>query len=201
MSTASILDWWQITPQQLTELVDDNPSLRGMILGYLSEMKLREIFASDKRVTSLHKDDDHDRQKKGDLVAVYRDHTFTIESKALQTNSIKKMPDGTFTGKVQCDASDRRTITLPDGQSVTTTCLKFGEFDILATSLFAFRGEWVFGFIRNSDLPTSTYKKYPDAIKRQLIKTLVSVSLPIERPFYDNPFDLMDEMIEEKQHS
>ena len=31
----TILDRWDVTIEELTELVEANPSLRGMILGYL----------------------------------------------------------------------------------------------------------------------------------------------------------------------
>ncbi len=37
--TGSILERWDITPEELTEVIDQNPSLRGMILGYLAELK------------------------------------------------------------------------------------------------------------------------------------------------------------------
>lgn len=35
----TILDRWDVTPEEFTELVEKNPSLRGMILGYLAELK------------------------------------------------------------------------------------------------------------------------------------------------------------------
>jgi hypothetical protein len=41
-------------------------------------------------------------------------------------------------GKAQVDASDSRTISLPDGSTMKTTCLLRGEFDILAVNCFAF---------------------------------------------------------------
>ena len=42
----SILERWDITPEELTEVVDQNPSLRGMILGYLAELKLERLWLS-----------------------------------------------------------------------------------------------------------------------------------------------------------
>ena len=35
----TILDEWDITAEQLTEMLDANPSLRGMLLGYAAEIK------------------------------------------------------------------------------------------------------------------------------------------------------------------
>jgi hypothetical protein len=85
----TILDVWDITPEFLTKVVRENPSLRGMMLGYIAEMKLREIFERDDRIEALRKDDDHDRKKKGDLVVKYKGEEFKIEVKSLQTNSIE----------------------------------------------------------------------------------------------------------------
>ena len=191
----TILEIWDVTPQYFTEVVLSNPSLRGMILGYLAERKLRDVFEADSRITATRKDDDHDRKKKGDLVVTYKGSEFKIEVKSLQTNGIKIFDrsgssfggrwvrkivkrqnmwieteeykklwrsshlDARHQGQVQCDASDKRTVTFPDGEQVQTTSLQVGEFDILAAGLFTFREHWDFGFALNSDLPRSTFGK------------------------------------------
>ena len=131
----SILERWDITAEELTEVIDRNPSLRGMIVGYLAEMKLEQLWLSGEDVTNVVKHDDHDRERKGDRVVVYKGHTFIFESKSLQTGSIRKTDEG-WEGKAQVDASDRREVTLPDGSTVTTTCLLKGEFDILGSQRF-----------------------------------------------------------------
>ncbi len=41
----TLLDVFDVSLDFLTRVVVDNPSLRGMILGYLAEAKLREILA------------------------------------------------------------------------------------------------------------------------------------------------------------
>lgn len=61
---ATILDRWDMTPEELTKLVEDNPSLRGMILGYLAELKLEKLWLSGDDVSEVTKYDDHDRKKK-----------------------------------------------------------------------------------------------------------------------------------------
>jgi hypothetical protein len=38
----NILEKWEVSPDDLTLLLDENPSLRGMLLGYVAEMKLKE---------------------------------------------------------------------------------------------------------------------------------------------------------------
>jgi len=63
----SLLKRWDITEDELTEVVDQNPSLRGMLFGYTAEIKLRQYIVRNDSVTGIAKDDDHDRRKKGDL--------------------------------------------------------------------------------------------------------------------------------------
>ena len=39
----TILDKWEISAEEFTKIVDDNPSLRGFIFGYISSIK-QEVF-------------------------------------------------------------------------------------------------------------------------------------------------------------
>jgi len=190
----TILDQWEVSAKELTEVVNANPSLRGILLGYLAEVKLRHMWFSDRRVSEVHKDDDHDRRKKGDLVVTYRNRPFVIEVKSLQTNSVRRLDD-TWFGKAQCDASDRRTVVLPGRtrKTIETTCLLVGQFDLLAVNLFTFENQWRFIFAKNSDLPRSQYKKYTEAQRRHLLATLIDVTWPPKPPFRDEPFSLLDE--------
>jgi len=191
----TILKRWSITAEELTLAIDENPNLRGMLLGYVAEYKLRNLwFLNKPGITHSIKYDDHNRKKKGDLVVTYKGRAFTIESKSLQTHSIRREGDSWF-GRAQCDASDRRTVIFADGSALETTCLLAGEFDILAVNLFAFENQWRFVFAKNSDLPRSTYKKYSLQQQSELLASLVPVSWPPRPPFSEEPFTLMDEMI------
>ena len=40
----TILKQWSITDEELTIAIDENPSLRGMLLGYVAEYKLRSLW-------------------------------------------------------------------------------------------------------------------------------------------------------------
>ena len=106
--TLSILKRRQLTETELTEIMAANPSMRGLVLGYVAEYKLRKMHFSDPCFSNIHKADDHDRKKKGDLTVTYKGREFRIECKSLQSNSIKATEMG-YTGQYQCDASDRRT--------------------------------------------------------------------------------------------
>ena len=193
----TILDRWDMTPEELTKLVEDNPSLRGMILGYLAELKLEKLWLSGDNVSEVTKHDDHDRKKKGDRVIRYKGQEFIFESKSLQSATIEKTQEG-WKGKAQVDASDRREIVLPDNSRVTTTCLRKGEFDILAVNVFAFEEKWRFVFAKNSDLPMSGYRKYSPYQRQHLLATLVTVHWPPRPPFSDEPFTLMNEIIQKR---
>lgn len=194
----SILERWEISVEEFTELVDANPSLRGMNLGYIAEKKFHDQFLNHPSITDSSKDDDHDRSKKGDRRICYKGHEFIIEVKSLQTNMCKQLADDKWLGKAQVDGSDRRIVKFSDGSELNTTLLLRGEFDLLAVNCFAFGEKWRFTFIKNSDLPTSSYQKYTEEQRKQLIASLVTISWPPEPPFSDDPFQLLDELIHEQ---
>ena len=193
----TILDKWQITAEELTKIVQENPSLRGFIFGYVSEYKVRSFFEGHEGVSNVMKYDDHDRTSKGDISFHYKGREFKVEAKSLQTNSVKQADGGTWTGKFQCDASDRREIRLPNGHTVNTTCLAVGEFDIVAVSLYAFGDQWRFAFARNEDLPNpnSRSRNIPAEDREYLIKSLIDITWPLQAPFTTDVYSLLDKMV------
>ena len=166
-------------------------------MGYVAEYKLRKIWFSDERIERAIKYDDHDRSRPSDLEVYYNGVPITIEVKSLQTASVQQTDEG-YQGRFQCDASDRRTVELPNGESMQTTCLVVGQFDLLAVNLFAFREQWDFAFIRNRDLPRSRYRRYTPEQRQYLLATLVAVTWPVQTPFESEPFGLIDEIAREK---
>lgn len=193
----SILEKWEISDIELTNIVDENPSLRGFIFGYVSEYKARSFFINKEGITDLKKYDDHDRKDKGDISFKYKGKEFKIEVKSLQTNLTKNLGTDVWSGKFQCDASDRREILLPNGHLVNTTCLAVGEFDIVAISLFSFGEKWRFAFAKNADLPhpSNRTKNISDDDRQYLIKSLIDITWPLKPPFTDNIYNLLDEFI------
>ena len=92
---------WSITPDFLTAIIDANPSLRGMLIGYIAEQKLRDELSRCPELSRIRKDDDHDREGKGDLVFDYRGRNFRLEVKCLDTNSVKiKLADGSCLNRI-----------------------------------------------------------------------------------------------------
>ena len=191
----SIFDTWDITETELTELINSNPSLRGMLLGYIAEYKFQSLILKNPLISSSYKDDDHDRSKKGDRRIVYKEKEFTIEVKSLQTHTVKSTGNNCWIGKTQVDGSDRRIVQFPDGTELNTTLLLRGEFDILAVNCFSFGDKWQFIYCKNKDLPTSSYSKYTEAQQNELIASLVTVTWPPVPPFTDNLFTLLEEML------
>jgi len=198
------LDLWDVSRDELNQLLEENPSLRGMLFGYVAELKLTQLLNSIPEITSSMKFDNHDRSKKYDRFIEYRGHSFRIESKSLQTNSIRYIqPDspeqrGHYQGKTQVDASDRRNVALPNGETLATTCLLVGDFDLLAVNLFAFENKWRFAFAKNNELPRSNYKKYTSYQRQYLLATLVTVTWPPRPPLYEDPLPLLDEIFLER---
>lgn len=47
--TVDILRRWGVTVDELTRLVDENPSLRGILLGYVAEHHLTRLLAASDR--------------------------------------------------------------------------------------------------------------------------------------------------------
>lgn len=197
----SILERWGVSEEQLTELVDNNPSLRGMMLGYVAENKFHDLFLNHDEITEVGKDDDHNRKKKGDRFISYKGKKFVIEVKSLQTAMCKQLGDDEWVGKSQVDGSDRRIVKFPDGSELNTTLLLKGEFDILAVNCFAFGERWRFAFAKNKDLPSSTFKKYSEDQQQKLIASLVPVTWPPKPPFHEDPFALLDQLLQEKEET
>jgi hypothetical protein len=235
--TRTLLDVFDVSLDFLTQVVMDNPSLRGMLLGYIAERKLREILVGHGRATAFRKDDDHDRKKKGDLVLTYQGFEFKVEVKSLQTNTVeildaenslisgsetwvrkilkqkgpgkpnpsyapiwtKDRLTAEYRGQFQCDASDRRKVDFPDGSSVETTKLLFGEFHILAAGLFAFREKWDFGFALNRDLPASTNEDYTPYQRKMLITSMIPITWPLQAPFVGDIYSLLDLLVKEEK--
>lgn len=75
MSNKTFLDKLSITLEELDAVLEENPTLRGTIIGYLGEIKLRGLLAENEQITVLPKPDDHDRTQKYDLPIEYKGHT------------------------------------------------------------------------------------------------------------------------------
>jgi hypothetical protein len=202
------LEDWDLTYDEVNELLTDNPSLRSFVMGYAAEVKCKRMFFEDHPgITNLTKYDDHDRAKKGDIAFDYQGYTFTVEVKSIQSGSlVPKKRSGRVEPNFQCDGSDRRVVTFPDGSSLETTCLLVGQFDMLAVNLHAFYSKWVFVFADNADLPTlrtnkDAHLRYTDYQMDNLLKSTMPMSNPPVAPYENEPWSILDRLVERRQRS
>ena len=195
----NILERFEISVGEFTEIVDANPSLRGFILGYIGEAKAKKLIKENPSVSDIYKPDDHNRKSKGDLYIKYKGKEFRIEVKSLQTNDVQNLGGDNWVGKYQ---SDSREIGLPNGHVVKTTSLLVGEFDVVAVGLYQFGNTWRFAFAKNEELPRSKERK---ATKKSssisaedanyLIKGTLPITWPLKSPYTDDLFSLLDSML------
>lgn len=179
MHDTDYFDQWDASEDEFNEILNRNPSLRGMVKGYMAEEKLKSVLSQHPNVKNLESPEDHNRDKKGDWRFDWNGEEVIVEVKCLQSGRIEKQENG-WRGTYQCDASDCRAVDLPNGDCVETTLLKRGEFDILAIGIFDFDEEWDFIFARNDDLPSTNYNNYTDQQKEELIKGTHFFQYPLE---------------------
>lgn len=155
-----------IPASELENLIDSNPSLKGVMTGYIAEQKLMTQLSATPQLTGIKKIKDHDRIR-GDIEFIYNDKKFTIEVKCLRklknkSTGFEDVMVGGFTGTVEIGTSDR--ITKEDG--ITSTVIKKNEFSILAVCTILLNDTWDFYFIQSKYLPSD--REGIDTIRRYL---------------------------------
>lgn len=191
----NILRLWDITAEELSEIVAENPSMRGLVFGFVAEYKLKKLWLEKPEFQNLTRPRSHDRTQKCDFRFDYRGMNVKIEVKCLDTPKVKIREQGAYDGTFQCNASDTTEVTLPNRKKVTTNCLPIGGFDILAVCLFAFGSTWRFAFALNEDLPRTTWHGYTAAQQKYLLKSAMRISWPLEPPYVDDLFVALDRLI------
>lgn len=180
-----------IQTESLVQRIIDNPSLRGMVYGYVAEAAFK-AFLDNLGITKHFKPDDH-KKTKSDRTIDHNGRRYTVQLKSLQTNALREVEPGVFAGKVQNDASDKRKIQLPDGAFIETTCYKVGEYDVLGVSLQPFTGTWRFAFKKNKNLKRSNFRGYPAAVQQMLLATLEDIVFPLSDDWTEDLFSLLDD--------
>ena len=69
---ASLLEAWSITAEELSEIVAQNPSMRGLMFGFVAEYKLKKEWLERPEVENLVRPRSHDRKQKCDFVFDYK---------------------------------------------------------------------------------------------------------------------------------
>ncbi|MGA3070444.1 MAG: hypothetical protein ABSD43_09535 [Terracidiphilus sp.] len=193
----SLLEAWSITAEDLSEIVSENPSMRGLMFGFVAEYKLKRLWLMRPEIENLVRPRFSDRKQKCDFRFDYKGTDIRVEVKCLDTPKVREVPGG-YEGTFQCNASDTTEVTLPDGETVNTNCLVVGGFDLLAVCLYSFGNSWRFAFALNDDLPRSTWRKYTPEQQRYLLPSSMKISWPLRAPFADSPFGLLDRLLAER---
>lgn len=171
-----------VTPEELITAIKNAPSLRGMILGYIAEVKFEaEVLLPHALTDDVQSFDDHNRaENKADRAYVYQGKRITVQLKSIQTNSIKwSFEHESLLADVQNDGSDKRPVLLPNGNTVETTNYKVGDYDILAVPLFPFTGNWDFAYKLNRECRLTTSKKYTAEDAKYLLSTTEKITYPL----------------------
>lgn len=188
-----LLTSWGISADEFSEIVRENPSMRGLMFGFVAEYKLKKEWLLRPGIRNLVRPRSHDRKQKCDFSFDYRGASVRVEVKCLDTPKVRYR-DGTYEGTFQCNASDTTDVPLPDGSTVLTNCLAVGGFDVLAVCLFAFGDAWRFAFALNEDLPRTTWRGYSLNQQKYLLKSAMKISWPLQAPFADDLFTVLDRL-------
>ena len=177
-----------IPPDDLVLAIKRAPSLRGMILGYIAEEMFARYVLEDQEFSDIRKHDDHDRDNnKVDRDFIFEGKRVSVQLKSIQTNSICWRGDtNCLYGQVQNDGSDKRDVKLPNGETVSTTNYKIGDYDILAVPLFPFTGSWDYGYLLNKDCRKTTSNKYTEEQQSYLLSTIEEIYYPLKQPWFSN---------------
>lgn len=169
-------------PTDLYTMIKSAPSLRGMVAGYIAETQFIKMLSTNSDVSDIRIHDDHDRtNNKADVDFVMLGQRVSVQLKSIQTNSIAWRSDlNCLYAIVQNDGSDRRTITLPSGNTVSTTNYMIGQYDILAVPLFNFTGTWEFAYKLNRDCRKTKSSKYSSLQQQYLLSTREPITYPID---------------------
>jgi|SRR5271157_595125 len=193
----ALLNAWDITAAELSEIVYENPSMRGLMFGFVAEYKLKKMWLLRPEIANLVRPRSHDRKQKCDFRFDYKGADVKLEVKCLDTPKVRAVGDG-YKGTFQCNASDTTPVELPNGEMLATNCLVVGGFDLLAVCLFAFGNVWKFAFALNEELPRSPSNKYTPEQQRYLLKSSMNITLPLQPPFADEPFGLLDRLLAQR---
>jgi hypothetical protein len=196
-ATPDLLSAWNLTRAELSEIVAENPSMRGLMFGFVAEYKLKKLWLAKEGISNLTRPRSHDRAQKCDFRFEYKGQDIRVEVKCLDTPKVKPLGEG-YEGTFQCNASDTTNVTLPNGETLSTNCLVVGGFDVLAVCLFAFGNTWRFAFALNDDLPRTTWPKYTESQQRYLLRSAMPMSWPLELPYVDDLFIALDRLVAER---
>jgi len=158
----------EFTTEEIESSIEENPSLRGYLQGYLAEIALKKQLLLLPGVISVEKIPDQSKDK-GDFKVIYKGSPVVIECKSILTDSIKfDTLNDTWYGRVPLRAAKARNINV-EGLGIVNTAHFFkNQFDILAISCYAIDGKWEFLFVETEYLSIKS-PSMPGLLKSNLV--------------------------------
>jgi len=214
------INYWDdldLSVEEFNSIANDNQNFISTIVGYVSEKRLRERFLDNHPdVEEVWSPEDQDTSEKGDLAFTYKGEEIRVEVKSLQTRHIQKVESDTTQQNLQGDtaeeqiqwkgkthikgSNDPREIQHGDFEDTTVALnLKKPGFDILAVCLFFFDYEWDFAFVCPEELKRSKKRGWPEEVREKYAVSKPKVTKPPMGDWTDDLFDLMDEILEERE--
>jgi len=202
---------WELSPEEFNRIIHKNSNALSAIYGYVAEERLREMYLEDDdRIENIRSPDDQDVGDKGDWAFRWRGEPMKIEVKSLQTHTIKEIDSEQQTlssddepvryraGFHLKGSSDQRT-EVYEGDEYQTTLMNIekSDVDIMAVNLYKIKDEWDFAFLKVEDLPRSK-GNYPEGLREQLARSQTRLTIPLQEPFTDDLYGLMDAVLEER---
>lgn len=180
------------TLQDLQDLIDANPYLRGYLQGYLAESVLTKQLLQVPGVESVDKIPDVSDQW-GDLLVVYHGVEVSVECKSLSSGVLREDTlNMAWEASVLCKNTDKRVVYVEGLGEVQSVNLHKGGFDILAICTYPVTGQWEFLFLENRMLPE------PDD-KPGFIKSRFTINTATTPGLTDDPSKILTEVIRQKR--
>jgi hypothetical protein len=160
-----ITEKYNISLEELTELIEDNSHVKAFMGGQFSEFHFRKLIKTHPDVTHWYKPSDNDASDKGDVVVTYKDVSIALEVKTVRTSSSPKgkgfrvktdLFGTTWHGHFQIRGSRSHTLDFLDGSKTRTYNVKRGQYDIIVVCVYPFTGKYEYMYCLEKNIPSLT---------------------------------------------
>lgn len=201
---------WKLSPDEFNRIIDDNSNALSAIFGYVAEERMREMYLEDHPdIDNIRTPEDQNEEDKGDWAFTYKGEPIKIEVKSLQSRTVPDVDENQTTlseegGEIEVGfhlkgSSDPRDIE-HEGETYSTVLMNVvdTDIDIMAVNLYKIKDEWDFAFVKVEDLPRSK-GNFPESLRQKLSKSQPKFKIPLRDPYTDDLYELMDEILEERE--
>lgn len=161
------------------ELASENSLYRGFSFGYVAERKFMEHLKDKYSIDNAYKPKDRDHTHGHcDCIFDYQGQIVRIQIKSIGTPTIK-YKNNKLWAHVSNDGSDKRNVTLPNGDTVHTCSYVVDGYDILAVPTLLFTEDWNFVYKLNRNCRRKTHGNFTEEQKQYLLATSEEICWPL----------------------